>query len=301
MELTILGCNSATPTTVRNPSAQVLNVGGHLMLIDCGEGTQFQLRKMHINFMRIDHIFISHLHGDHVFGLIGLLSTMSLHNRSTQLTIFAPPELETSLRPQIELYCDNISFGLTFRHLRFDRPEVLGEVKHCHVRSIPLRHRVPTCGFLFRELPKTPNLRKDAIYKYGLTIADIVSIKDGHPYQTPEGEPVPRKELVTEAAPPVSYAYLSDTACLPALANEVRGVDVLFHEATFLSDLEDLAQKTLHSTARQAAEVAKAAGAKKLLLGHFSSRYEDTAPFEQEAATIFPEVTAVYDGYKLVF
>lgn len=301
MELTILGCNSAVPTVSRNPSAQVLAVGGSVFLIDCGEGTQFQLRRFHVGFMRIEAIFISHMHGDHVFGLIGLLSTMSLFNRTSPLTVFGPPELDDYLSAQLPIFCDNISFAVKFRPLRYDRPEILHEVKSVFVKSIPLRHRVKTCGFLFREQVKAPSIKKTAIFKYGLTIADIVSIKNGRPFFDVNGDEVPRGELVNEPPEPRSYAYMSDTAYLPSLAAEVEGVSLLYHEATFLSDMSGLAAKTLHSTARQAAQFAKLAKAGRLILGHFSSRYENTDVFEAEAQQVFADATAVYDGFRIIF
>ncbi|MBQ2321947.1 MAG: ribonuclease Z [Bacteroidales bacterium] len=301
MELTILGCNAAIPTTTRNPSAQVLVANGHHFLIDCGEGTQFQLRKLHVSFMRIEAVFISHMHGDHVFGLIGLLSTMSLFNRSSPLLLVGPPDLQSYIAPLIDKFCDNVTFEVRYHPLRFDKPEVIQQIKSINVKSIPIRHRVDTCGFLFRELPKEPNVKKSAIYKYGLSIADIVSIKNGHPLFDPSGEEIPRSELVKEAAPPKSYAYISDTAYLPDLHNELTDVSLLYHEATFMSDLNDLAAKTLHSTARQAALVAKAANAGKLIIGHFSSRYDNTDALEAEAQQVFLNSTAVYDGFKIVF
>ncbi|MCI5776194.1 MAG: ribonuclease Z [Bacteroidales bacterium] len=301
MELTILGCNAAIPTTSRNPSAQVLVANGHHFLIDCGEGTQFQLRKLHINFMKIEAVFISHMHGDHVFGLIGLLSTMSLFNRSSPLLLVGPPDLQSFIAPLIEKFCDSITFEVCYHNLRFDKPEVIQQIKSINVKSIPLRHRVDTCGFLFRELPKEPNVKKAAIYKYGLTIADIVSIKNGHPLYDASGEEIPRSELVKDSLPTKSYAYISDTAFLPDVHKELAGVSLLYHEATFMSDLSELAAKTLHSTAKQAATVAKAANAGKLILGHFSSRYDNTDALEAEAQQIFPNSTAVYDGFKIVF
>lgn len=301
MELTILGCNAAIPTTTRNPSAQVLVANGHHFLIDCGEGTQFQLRKLHVSFMRIEAVFISHMHGDHVFGLIGLLSTMSLFNRSSPLLLVGPPDLQSYIEPLIGKFCDNVTFEVRYHPLRFDKPEVIQQIKSINVKSIPIRHRVDTCGFLFRELPKEPNVKKSAIYKYGLSIADIVSIKNGHPLFDLSGEEIPRSELVKEASPPKSYAYISDTAYLPDLHKELTGVSLLYHEATFMSDLNDLAAKTLHSTARQAAMVAKAANAGKLIIGHFSSRYDNTDALEAEAQQVFLNSTAVYDGFKIVF
>ena len=296
-----MGCNAAVPTASRYPSAQVLSIGGHLFLIDCGEGTQYQLRRLHINFMRLEAIFISHNHGDHVFGLIGLLSTMSLFGRSSSLSIFLPSELEDILRPLILTYCDNISFEINFHKLRYDKPEVLQGIHCAYVKSIPLKHRINTCGFFFRELPKEPNVRKTAIYKYGLSIADIVSVKNGHPLYDANGDEIPRSELVKDAQEPRSYAYISDTAYQPTIADDIKGVSLLYHESTFLSELSELAAKTLHSTARQAAQIARAANAGRLLLGHFSSRYEETDKFEDEAREIFADVTAVYDGFKIVF
>ena len=270
-------------------------------MIDCGEGTQFQLRKLHINFMRIEGIFISHMHGDHMFGLLGLLSTMTLFNRTTPLTIYGHPDLEKFLKPQIDYFCDKIPFELNFYALRYDKPEVIQGIKGVYVKSIPLRHRVPTCGFLFREQPKEPNIKKSAICKYGLSIADIVSIKNGHAYRDVNGEIIPREELVKDAPETLSYAYISDTQYTPEVAEETKDVSLLFHEATFTNDLAELAMKTMHSTARQAAMFAKLAGAKKLLLGHFSSRYTETDILENEAKEIFPDATAVYDGFKIIF
>lgn len=301
MEITVLGSNAAIPTTTRNPSAQILSISGHLFLIDCGEGTQFQLRKMHINFMRIEAIFISHLHGDHVFGLIGLLSTMTLFNRQAPLQIYAHADLEGMMEPMTKYFCDGLTFPVEYHSLRYDKPEVLHDIKCAYVKSIPLRHRVDTCGFYFREQAKEPNIKKSAIYKYGLTIADIVSIKNGHPLIDANGDEIPREELVKEAPAPKSYAYISDTAYKPDIVEDIKDVSLLFHESTFLSDLSDFAAKTLHSTARQAAMIAKAANAGKLLVGHFSSRYKEIDAFEDEAKEVFLDTTAVFDGFKMVF
>ncbi|MCF0191200.1 MAG: ribonuclease Z [Marinilabiliaceae bacterium] len=302
MELTVLGCNSAKPTSNRHPSAQVLSVANHMFLIDCAEGTQFQLHQMHVNFMRIDYILISHLHGDHVLGLVGLLSTMSLLHRSTPLTIIADPQLETIVRSQINFFCENISFEINFIHIHFELPQIVLNIKGVSVQSVPLRHRVPTCGFVVREQPKEPNIRKNAIYKYGLTIADIVNIKNGKAWTDPvTGECVNRKELVIDPPKPKSYAYISDTAYKPDIVPYIEGVSLLYHESTFASDKEDMAKITYHSTAQQAATIAQRANVGKLLLGHYSSRYKETDIFEAEAQNIFPNSTAVYDGYKLVF
>ena len=301
MELTILGCNSALPTSFRNPSAQILSVSGRIFLIDCGEGTQFQIRKMHINFMRINHIFISHLHGDHLFGLIGLISTMSLLGRSTPLEVFADERLQPLLTQQIEFFCDNITFEVKFHPLRFDAPELILNIKGASVQSVPLNHRLPTCGFVFREQRKEPNIQKNAIYKYGLTVADIVSVKNGKPFFDENGQEVPRRELVIEPPTPKSYAYISDTAYLPEIVPVIKNVSLLYHESTFGDDNLLLAKKTLHSTAKQAATIAKMAEVGKLLIGHFSSSYRETDDLEAEAQAVFPNTTAVFDGFKLVF
>ncbi len=301
MELTVLGCNSALPTSIRNPSAQVLAVSGRIFLIDCGEGTQFQLRKMHINFLRINHIFISHLHGDHLFGLIGLISTMSLLHRSTDLDIFADGQLEGLLTEQVNFFCDNLTFKINFHPLRFDRPEIILNTKGVFVKSIPLNHRVPTCGFLFSEQKKEPNIRKDAICRYGLNLVDIFSIKSGKPFYDENGEEISRENLVIEAREPKSYAYISDTSYYPQIVDEIRKVSLLYHEATFGNDNKELAQKTLHSTAQQAATIARDAEVGSLLIGHFSSRYRETEDLEKEAQAVFGGAVAVYDGFKIVF
>lgn len=302
MELTILGCNSALPISDRMPSAQVLSIGGRVFLIDCAEGTQFQLRRMHINFMRIDYVCISHLHGDHVFGLIGLISTMSLLNRTTPLTIIADPRYKDMLQQQIDFFCDNISFEINFIGLHYELPQIVLNIKGVSVQSVPLKHRIPTCGFIFREQPKEPNIKKNAIFKYGLSIPDIVNIKNGRPWIDPvTGEVVPRDQLVIDPAPPKSYAYISDTAYKPDIVPYIDSVSLLYHESTFAKDNEELAKKTHHSTASQAATIAHRANVGRLLLGHYSSRYRETDIFEQEAQAIFPNTTAVYDGFTLVF
>lgn len=301
MELTVLGCNSALPTSTRNPSAQILSVSGRIFLIDCGEGTQFQLRKMHINFMRINHIFISHLHGDHLFGLIGLISTMSLLNRSTPLVIFADERLEPMLRQQVEFFCDNLSYAIEFRPLNFDTPQVILNIKGVMVQSVPLKHRQPTCGFIFREQPKEANIRRDAICRFGLSFVDMAAIKAGKPFFDINGDEVPRSELVVEPPVPKSYAYISDTSYQPDIVPLIRNVSLLYHEATFGEEHIALARKTLHSTAAQAATIARMAEVSKLLIGHFSSRYRETDDLEQEAQNIFANTTAVFDGFKIVF
>jgi ribonuclease Z len=264
-------------------------------LIDCGEGTQLQLRNNRIKFSRINNIFISHLHGDHVFGLIGLISTFGLLGRTNDLHIYAHSDLEKILQPQTDYFCKDINFDVIFHYLNTKEPELIYEDKNVEVTSFPLKHRIPTCGFLFREKPKEPNIRKEAILKYNLGIADIVKIKKGEPLYI-DNEPVAEKELLIPPPSPRSYAFCSDTGYNPKMVPVIKNVDLLYHEATFAEEHSDLAKKTTHSTAKQAATIAKDANAKKLLLGHFSSRYDDLSILENEAREIFPETYIVNDG-----
>jgi len=254
------------------------------------------LRKFHVNLTRINHIFISHLHGDHVFGLMGLISTMGLLNRKADLHIYAHADLEVLLTPHIAFFCNDMSFKVVFHHLNPDEKELILDDKHITVESFPLLHRIPSCGFLFREKPKLPNIKKEAIAKYDLSIADIVKIKGGAELYDKDGNRVERSELVSLPCPPRSFAYCSDTKFSRAIVDHIRGVSLLYHESTFTDELKKLARSSMHSTARQAATIAKEAGAGKLLIGHFSSRYRDVSVFEQEAKEVFENTFAVSDG-----
>ena len=294
--VTILGSSSALPTTKRYPTAQVLNVSERFFLIDCGEGTQLQLRKNKIRFSRINHIFISHLHGDHVFGLIGLISTFGLLGREKDLHIHAYKDLEKLLNPLLDYFCRDIKFSVVHHPLPEGRSEKIYEDKRVEVISFPLKHRVPTCGFLFREKPKEANVIKSAIEKYDLGIADIVKLKKGGDFYDKKGMLVDPSELVTPPPPPRSYAFCSDTGYHPAVIPVIKNVDLLYHEATFACKDEELAIKTTHSTACQAAMTAKNANVKKLILGHFSSRYDDLSVLLDEAREIFPDSYLVNDG-----
>lgn len=256
--LTVLGSSAAIPANSRNLSAHVLNAHERFYLIDCGEGTQFQLKRYRIPMMRIRAVLISHLHGDHYFGLIGLLNTMHMHGRTEELHIYAPAPLEQILDIQMETAQTTLRYPLHFHPLRHDGPALLFETERLEVRSFPLRHSVPTCGFLFRE--------KNPPRKVGL---------------------------------PRSYAYCSDTGYDESLASYVRGVSLLYHEATFMESLAPVAEEKLHSTAGQAALIARKAGAGKLLLGHFSARYDDLGPLLEEARAVFPESYTVTEGEVL--
>lgn len=294
--VTVLGSNSALPTSERYPTAQILNVSERFFLVDCGEGTQMQLRKCRVNFSKINHIFISHLHGDHCFGLIGFISTLSLLGRRNTLHIHAHEDLERVLGPQLEYFCDDLSYSIQFHHLNFQEKEIIYEDKRVTVESFPLSHRIPTCGFLFREKPKEPNIRKEAIFKYDLAIREIVAIKRREPFYDEKGHQVPFEELIIEPPKPRSYAFCSDTKYFRRIIPIIEGVDLLYHEATFMHELKALAKSSSHTTAHQAAKIAKDANVGKLLLGHFSSRYKDLTPLLNEAREVFPNSVLVNDG-----
>jgi ribonuclease Z len=286
--LNVLGTASALPTTERYPSAQVLNVRGRLFMIDCGEGAQVQLRKAGVSFLKIEHICISHVHGDHIFGLFGLLSTMGMLGRTAPLNVYAPKSLTSTL----EFFKSNFGEGLLYEinHVVLDMtsPEVVYESRNVELLAFPLNHRVDTFGFMIREKMPQFNVHKDAIAKYGLSLAEIGTLK--------RGEDVVRKDMVIPASEaaylpynPRSYAYCSDTAPFPELAKWVAGVNVLYHEATFPAEMADMAQKTFHSTTLQAAQCALDAGVGRLLVGHYSSRFPSVEFFLDELKSVFPE------------
>jgi ribonuclease Z len=301
-ELTILGSNSALPTSDRYPTAQVLNILGRFFLIDCGEGTQIQIRRNKINFSKIKHIFISHLHGDHYYGLIGLISTMNLLGLKSDIHIYAPSEIKTLLQPQLDFLKGDLGLNLIFHPLNFKKPQRVFIDKRVEVISFPLKHSISTCGFLFRELPKQANIRKEMIQEHKIPIAKIKGIKEGAGYITSDGKVIPNDMLTTPPPKPRSYAFCTDTAFHLPIIDIIKDVDLLYHEATFLEEMREFATKTLHSTTIDAANIAKMANAKKLLIGHFSARYNDIRLFEKEARTVFENTEAVKEGraYKIV-
>ncbi len=301
-ELTILGSNSALPTSDRYPTAQVLNILGRFFLIDCGEGTQIQLRRNKIGFSKIKHIFISHLHGDHYYGLIGLISTLNLLGLKTDIHIYAPSEIKTLLQPQLNFLKGDLSLNLIFHPLNFKKPQQIFVDKRVEVLSFPLKHSISTCGFLFRELPKLANIKRETITEYKIPIAKIKEIKDGADFITSEGKIISNEKLTNQPLQPRSYAFCTDTAFHLPLIEVIKNVDLLYHEATFLESMRDFATKTMHSTTIDAANMAKLANAKKLLIGHFSARYNDIKLFENEARTIFENTEAVKEGktYKVI-
>ena len=293
--LNVLGTASAKPTSSRNPSAQVLDVRGRLFLVDCGEGAQRQFCRQRLSFDRIDAIFISHIHGDHVFGLPGLLSTIGLATSRKSIKVFGPQALGSILKFYLSYYGDQIGIRVDFIPVKTKGPQVIFENKFLTVEAFPLNHRIETYGYLFREKTPQLNVRKDAIGRYGLGIAEICSLKNGEDVVR-ENEIIRSEEVTYLPYPPRSYAYCSDTAPFPSLAEWVRGVDILYTEATYMADLEKEAAARFHSTTLQAASLAREAGAKKLVVAHYSSRYRDTAPLLSEIRSVFPNAEAANDG-----
>jgi ribonuclease Z len=295
-EITILGSNSALPTSDRYPTAQVVNLLGRFFLVDCGEGTQIQLRRNKIGFSKIKHIFISHLHGDHYFGLIGLISTMNLLGIKGDLHIYAPSEIKNLLQPQIDFIKGEMTVNLVFHPLDFKKQRQIYVDKKVEIFSFPVKHSISTCGFLFRELPREANIRREMVEAYKIPVARIREIKAGADFITDSGETIVNEMLVWPSPKPRSYAFCTDTAFHPPIAEIVKDVDMLYHEATFLEGMREFADKTLHSTTIDAAKIAKSANAKKLIIGHFSARYHNLAPFESETREIFENTEIAREG-----
>lgn len=290
MKLTILGCYAATPRTISNPTAQVLEFGKHLFLIDCGEGTQIQLRKLKLRFSKINHIFISHLHGDHFFGLPGLVATFRLLGRKTPLHIYGPKGIKEAVSLLLKLGDSWTNYPLHFHELSSADSELVFEDEKVTVHTIPLDHRVYTNGFLFREKKHPRRIDKDKIDQYPLDKYTYQQLKDGKDVETRDGRIISNKELTLDPKPSQSYAFCSDTAYSEPIVKYLKKVDVLYHESTFLSTESELAQKTKHSTASEAASIASKAEVGTLILGHYSTRYGDLNEFAKEAQQVFSEV-----------
>lgn len=297
-ELTILGCNSAIPTNHRKPTAQLLNVAERFFLIDCGEGTQLQLRKYKIKMQNIHHIFISHLHGDHYFGLIGFISTMHLLGREKELNIYGPAELKEIIYIQLSASKTELRFPLFFHEFGFDSPELLMESHDLTVYTIPLLHSLPCCGFLFQEKPKPRRMRKEKMEKYQIPPECVPAIKEGEDFTLADGTVVPHLELTRGAQLPRSFAFCSDTSYHEKIIPQIKGVDILYHEATFLDELKERARQTMHSTAKEAATIAKKANVKRLIIGHYSQRYYDLNPLLDEARSVFDDTLLAEEGEK---
>lgn len=292
----ILGCGSALPTLKHNASSQVVEIREKLFMIDCGEGTQMQLRKSRIRFTKISCVFISHLHGDHCFGLIGMISTFGMLGRTATLRVYGPKELGSVLDSQIKTFCQGLEFQVEFHAVDTTKKAVIYEDRSLTVESIPLRHRMPTCGFLFREKPTLPHIKRDMIDFYHVPVSQINNIKLGASWTTPDGDVVDNSRFVEPADPPRSYAYCSDTKYIPELHHLIDGIDTLYHESTYASDNADRARKYHHSTAQDAASVARDAHVGKLLLGHYSARYNDESVILREAQEIFPNSFLTNEG-----
>ena len=295
-ELKILGSASATPTAGRHPTAQVLTVGASNYLIDCGEGTQWQMLEYRVRPHHVRAIFISHLHGDHYFGLFGLLGTMHLQGRTQPLGIIGPPGLDEVLVTQARVSNMQLGFALTFTPVDTEAHAVVYEDELVSVATLPMRHRIPCTGYLFTERPRRASLLKEKL-PAGLTPAQLARLAQGEDLEADAQQPGLRHADVAGPAPaPRRYAFFSDTLYTPALVPYIRGVDLLYHEATFLEELRDRAAHTHHSTARQAALIARDANVKQLLLGHFSSRYKSMEPLLDEAQVVFPTVALATEG-----
>lgn len=284
----ILGCGSALPTMRHFASSQVVEIRGKQFMIDCGEGTQIQLRRSRIRFTKIGHVFISHLHGDHCFGLIGMISTFGMLGRTAPLHIFAPAALEPMLKAQMDMFCFGLEYRVEFHPVDTTQQAVIYEDRSLTVETIPLEHRVPCCGFLFREKQSLPHIRRDMIDIYQIPVSQINHIKAGADWTDAEGNIVPNHRLVSPADRPRSYAYCSDTRYMPNLHKQLKDVDLLYHEATYSEDSINRAEQYFHSTAAQAAQVARDAHVGRLLIGHYSARYEREEVLLEEARKVFP-------------
>lgn len=298
-EISILGCGSALPTTRHLPSSQIVNFRENLFMIDCGEGVQQQLRRTKQKFSRLSHIFLSHMHGDHVFGLPGLISTLGLLGRTGDLFVYAHSDAEKVFRPILDYFCKDLAFQVKFVTIDPSKYQVIYEDRSLRVWSLPLKHRVPTCGFLFEEKPRLRHLKADMIEFWQIPIRDLHSIKEGEDWVTLDGTVVKNSMLTRMPVAPRKYAYCSDTAYTEKILPWIEGVDVLFHEATFAEDARQRAKQTFHSTASQAAIIATKAKVKKLVIGHFSARYEDDTLLLKEAKQGFDNVILAKEGLKI--
>ncbi|HLP04910.1 MAG TPA: ribonuclease Z [Paludibacter sp.] len=285
--LTILGCGSALPTRKNFPTSQLLELRDKQFMIDCGEGTQIRMRQMGLKINRLGHIFISHLHGDHCFGLIGLISSFGMLNRTADLHIHAQPDLERLMQPQLQYFCNDMPFNIIFHAINPRKHGLIYEDRSVQVFSIPLKHRVPSCGFLFEEKPRDRHIIREMIDFYKIPTYKILRIKQGEDFTTEDGEVIPNSVLTRPGEPPKRYAYCSDTAYSEKIIPIIEGVDCLYHEATFMEDEATRSAHTFHSTARQAGEIALKAKVKKLIIGHYSARYNDQNALLAEAKKVF--------------
>ncbi len=292
----ILGCGSALPTLRHNPSSQVVEINNKCFMVDCGEGTQLALRHTRINFNRITAVFISHLHGDHCLGLIGMISSFGLLGRTVPLEIYAPKELGSILLPEMNFFTRDLSFAVRLHEIDTPQTAAIYSDRSIEIDAIPLEHRMPTYGFLFREKQGRRHIVRQMTDFYNIPVCRLNSIRDGMDWIDGEGNVIPNERLTSPPTPARSYAYCSDTRYMPSLSRELRGVNLLYHEATYGNDNLDRAEMYSHSTAEQAAQVARAAGVGQLLLGHYSQRYEDESVLLREAQAVFPNTLLSNEG-----
>lgn len=297
LKLTVLGCHSATPRVNAHPTSQFLEIKNHHFLIDCGEGTQVQLRKYSIKFSKIKHIFISHLHGDHFFGLVGLISTFRLLNRETELHVYGPKGIKEVITLQLKLSNSWTHYPLLFHELSTNKPELIFEDATVEVHTIPLNHRVYTNGFLFKEKLGERKLNMNAVLQHAeIETCDYQNLKNGRDFVLKNGSILKNTSLTLNPTPPKSYAFCSDTVYFPEIIPQIKNVTCLYHETTFLKDKEKLAITTMHSTAEQAAEIAKEANVDQLIIGHYSGRYKNKEAFLKEATPIFKNTLLAEEG-----
>ncbi len=292
----ILGCGSALPTLKHNPSSQIVEIRGKCFMIDCGEGTQTQLRRSKIKFTRISAVFISHVHGDHCFGLIGMISTFGMLGRTAPLHIYAPDGFSNIMKMQIDFFCKDLEYEVVFHDVDTNAKNIIYEDRSLTVETVPLSHRVPCCGFIFREKQTLPHILRDMTDYYKVPVSQFNNIKNGVDWVDEEGNVIPYTRLTTPSEPARSYAYCSDTKYLPMLHECLKDVCVLYHESTYSKEDEDMAKMYFHSTAAQAAQVASDANVGKLVLGHYSARYEDENRLLEEAKNIFPNTVLSDEG-----
>ena len=298
-EVNILGCGSALPTSRHVLSSQVINLRDKLFMIDCGEGTQLQFRFLKLKFQRLNHIFISHLHGDHCFGLLGLISSLGLLGRTADLHIHAQADAEKIFRPVLDYFCKELTYKVFFHAFNPTKNELIFEDRTLKVSTIPLKHRVPCAGFLFEEKSKSPHIIREMIDFYQVPVSRIAGIKAGADFVTPEGEIVANRIFTRPAEPPRRYAYCLDTAYYEKIIPIIEGVDLLYHEATFSHEDIVRAKETYHSSARQAALIAQAAQVKKLVIAHFSARITNENILLNEAREVFPDTILANEGMVL--
>lgn len=294
-EVTILGSSSATPIFNRHPTSQLVNVHDTFVLIDCGESTQMQLLRYGIKPGKIQHILISHLHGDHYLGLIGLLSSMNLNGRKEAVFLYGPKGLDQLLELHFSLSCTQIKYPLLFKETKLEK-EVIIDMGSFYVETIPISHSIPCTGFKISEKPRSLKLKKQIVQDLNIPIELLAGIKEGNDYINPAGEIYKNTDLTEIPSLPRSYAFYSDTKYLPESIDYIKGISTLYHESTFTNEMSERAALTYHSTAEQAALMAMAAGAEKLLIGHFSARYRDLNPILEEALAVFPNTQLAIEG-----